>query len=110
MSLDSVTDALFAALIAVPVTLVAVGLVELAILTLVALPIVACLTAALLPDAPFRSPAEHGAQPPVDVAGQPPESVVSSPPFFASRLRWSEARTSSKASAIRKPGGCRGPP
>jgi hypothetical protein len=66
MSLDSVTDALFAALIAVPVTLVAVGLVELAILTLVALPIVACLTAALLPDAPFRSPAEHGAQPPVD--------------------------------------------
>jgi len=51
-----------------------------------------------------------GAQPPVDVASQPPESVVSSPPFFASRLRWSEACTSSKASAIRKPGGCRGPP
>src|SRR5262249_20686473 len=51
-----------------------------------------------------------GAQPPVDVAGQPPESVGSSPPFFASRLRWSEACTSSKASAIRKPGGCRGPP
>jgi len=50
------------------------------------------------------------AQPPVDVAGQPPESVVSSPPFFVSRLRWSEACTSSKASAIRKPGGCRGPP
>ena len=51
-----------------------------------------------------------GAQPPVDVAGQLPESVVSSPPFFASRLRWSEACTSSKASAIRQPGGCRGPP
>ena len=51
-----------------------------------------------------------GAQPPVDGAGQPPESVVSSPPFFAARVRWSEACTSSKASAIRKPGGCRGPP
>ena len=51
-----------------------------------------------------------GAQPPVDVAGQPPESVISSPPFFASRLRWSEACTSSKASAIRTPGGCKGPP
>ena len=51
-----------------------------------------------------------GAQPPVDVAGQPPESVVRSPPFFASRLRWSDACTSPKASAMRRPGGCRGPP
>jgi hypothetical protein len=52
----------------------------------------------------------HGVQPPVDVSGQPSESVVRSPPFFASRLRWSEACTSPKASAMRRPGGCRGPP
>jgi hypothetical protein len=51
-----------------------------------------------------------GAQPSVDVSGQPRESVVSSPPFFAARLRWSEACTSPKASAMRRPGGCRGPP
>src|SRR5215831_9866117 len=51
-----------------------------------------------------------GVQPPVDVSGQPRESVVSSPPFFASRLRWSDACTSPKASAMRRPGGCRGPP
>ena len=51
-----------------------------------------------------------GAQPPVDVSGQPRESVVSSPPFFTARLRWSAACTSPKASAIRRPGGCRGPP
>ena len=51
-----------------------------------------------------------GVQPPVDVAGQPRESVVSSPPFFGARLRWSEACTSPKASAMRRPGGCRGPP
>ena len=52
----------------------------------------------------------NGTQPPVDVSGQPRESVVSSPPFFASRLRWSDACTSPKASAMRRPGGCRGPP
>ena len=51
-----------------------------------------------------------GVQPPVDVSGQPRESVVSSPPFFTSRLRWSDACTSPKASAMRRPGGCRGPP
>ena len=51
-----------------------------------------------------------GTQPPVDISGQPRESVVSSPPFFASRLRWSDACTSPKASAMRRPGGCRGPP
>jgi hypothetical protein len=51
-----------------------------------------------------------GTQPPVAVSGQPRESVVSSPPFFASRLRWSDACTSPKASAMRRPGGCRGPP
>ena len=51
-----------------------------------------------------------GVQPSVDVSGQPRESVVSSPPFFASRLRWSDACTSPKAAAMRRPGGCRGPP
>ena len=51
-----------------------------------------------------------GTQPPVDISGQPRESVVRSPPFFASRLRWSDACTSPKASAMRRPGGCRGPP
>ena len=51
-----------------------------------------------------------GIQSPVDVSGQPRESVVSRPPFFASRLGWSEACTSPKASAMRRPGGCRGPP
>ena len=51
-----------------------------------------------------------GTQPPVDVSGQPRESVGNSPPFFASRLRDSDACTSPKASAIRRPGGCRGPP
>ena len=49
-------------------------------------------------------------QPPVDVAGQPRESVVSSPPFCASRFRWSDARTSPRASAMRMPGGWSGPP
>ena len=52
----------------------------------------------------------HAAQPPVDVAGQTGESVLSSPPFCASTFRWSEACTSVKASAMRNPGGCRGPP
>ena|GEM_PF-6703860 len=52
----------------------------------------------------------HAAQPPVDVAGQPRQSLMSRPPFCASRFRWSDARTSSRASAIRRPGGCSGPP
>ena len=52
----------------------------------------------------------HTAQPPVDVAGQTCESVMSSPPFWASRFRWSDARTSPRASAMRMPGGWRGPP
>jgi hypothetical protein len=52
----------------------------------------------------------HGAQPPVNVAGQPCESVISSPPLGASRCRWSDARLSPRASAMRMPGGWRGPP
>lgn len=52
----------------------------------------------------------HAAQPPVDVAGQTGESVLSSSPFWASRFRWSDARTSPRASAMRMPGGWSGPP
>jgi hypothetical protein len=52
----------------------------------------------------------HAAQPPVDVAGQTCESVLRSPPFCASRFRWSDARTSPRASAMRMPGGWSGPP
>ena len=48
--------------------------------------------------------------PPVDASGQTPQAFFGSPPFSASRLRCSEARTSPKAPAIRKPGGSRGPP
>ena len=38
------------------------------------------------------------------------EARVRRPPLYASRCRWSEAWTSAKASAMRRPGGCRGPP
>ena len=41
----------------------------------------------------------------VDAAGQAAELFVREPPFFSSKFRWSDARTSSNASAIRKPGG-----
>ena len=49
-------------------------------------------------------------QPPVNVPRSTRESRVRRPPCFASRFRWSAACTSSKASAMRSPGGCRGPP
>jgi hypothetical protein len=52
----------------------------------------------------------HAAQPPVDVAGQPGESLMRHPLFGASRFRWRDARTSPRASAMRMPGGCSGPP
>src|SRR5215471_1858048 len=52
----------------------------------------------------------HARQTSVDIAGQARESCMRTPPFCASRFRCSEARTSPKASAIRKPGGCSGPP
>ena len=52
----------------------------------------------------------HARQPSVDIAGQARESCMRTPPFCASRFRCSEARRSPKASAIRKPGGCSGPP
>src|SRR6478609_3069376 len=46
----------------------------------------------------------------VDATGQAPQLLLCEPPFFSSKLRWSESRASSKASAIRNPGGCNGPP
>ena len=49
-------------------------------------------------------------QAPVDVARSTREALVRWPPFSTSRFRWSEARTSPKAAAMRSPGGCRGPP
>lgn len=49
-------------------------------------------------------------QTPVNVARSTRKTRVCRPPVFASRWRWSAARTSSKASAMRRPGGCRGPP
>jgi len=52
----------------------------------------------------------HARQTSVDIAGQARESFMRTPPFCASRFRCSDARTSPKASAIRKPGGCSGPP
>ena len=47
----------------------------------------------------------HGVQAPVDAAGQAVELLLWEPPFFSSKFRWIESRTSPKASAIRKPGG-----
>ena len=49
-------------------------------------------------------------QSPVDAVGQTVELLFCEPPFFASKFRWIDSRTSSKASAIRRPGGWRGPP
>ena len=43
-------------------------------------------------------------------AGQPAQLRLREPPFFASRFRPSDCRTSSNASAIRNPGGWSGPP
>ena len=49
-------------------------------------------------------------QTPVNTAGQSVELLLREPPFFASKFRWIDSRTSSKASAIRRPGGWSGPP
>jgi hypothetical protein len=46
----------------------------------------------------------------VDAGGESAELLLCESPFFASRFRWSDARTSSSASAICKPGGWSGPP
>ena len=52
----------------------------------------------------------HARQAAVHRAGPARELLVGTPPFCASRFRCSDVRTSPKASAIRKPGGCSGPP
>ena len=44
-------------------------------------------------------------QAPVDAVGQAVELLLCEPPFFSSKFRLIESRTSFKASAIRKPGG-----
>ena len=49
-------------------------------------------------------------QPPVDAVGQTAELLLFEPPFFTSKFRWIDWRTSFKAWAIRRPGGWRGPP
>ena len=49
-------------------------------------------------------------QSPVDAVGQPAELLFCEPPFFSSKFRWIDSRTSFKASAIRRPGGWSGPP
>jgi hypothetical protein len=46
----------------------------------------------------------------VDAVGESAELLFREPPFFSSRFRWIDSRTSSNASAILKPGGWRGPP
>ena len=49
-------------------------------------------------------------QAPVYAPGQAVELLLRGPPFFASKLRWIDSRTSVNASAIRNPGGSSGPP
>ncbi len=44
-------------------------------------------------------------QSPVDAVGQTVKLLFCESPFFASKFRWIESRTSFKASAIRRPGG-----
>ena len=46
----------------------------------------------------------------VDAVGQSAELLFCEPPFFSSKFRWIDSRTSSNASAIRKLGGWSGPP
>ncbi len=47
---------------------------------------------------------------PADVAREPCDLVLCRPPFFAARFRCKDSLTSFKAAAIRRPGGCSGPP
>ena len=51
-----------------------------------------------------------GVETSVDAAGQAIELLLGEPPFFSSKFRWIDSRTSLNASAMRKPGGCSGPP
>src|SRR5580704_4133414 len=49
-------------------------------------------------------------EPLVDARHELRQLAIAGPPFFGSTQRWSEARTSPSASAIRRPGGSSGPP
>src|SRR5580700_6304195 len=49
-------------------------------------------------------------EPLVDARHELHQLAIAGPPFFDSTQRWSEARTSPSASAIRRPGGSSGPP
>jgi len=51
-----------------------------------------------------------GVEAAIDAVAQATELRLGEAPFFSAKLRSSESRTSLNASAIRKPGGCRGPP
>lgn len=51
-----------------------------------------------------------GVEATVDAVGQSVELRFGEAPFFSSKFRWIESRTSLNAPAIRKPGGCSGPP
>jgi len=51
-----------------------------------------------------------GVETAVDATGQAVELRFGEAPFFSSKFRWIDSRTSLNASAIRKPGGCSGPP
>ena len=44
-------------------------------------------------------------QSPLDAVGQTAQLLLRDSPFFASKFRWIDSRTSSNASAIRRPGG-----
>jgi len=46
----------------------------------------------------------------IDAARQSLQLLRCEPPFFSSRFRWIDSRTSPNASAIRRPEGCSGPP
>jgi len=46
----------------------------------------------------------------VDALGQSAKLLFCESPFFSSKFRWIDSRTSPKAFVIRKPGGCSGPP
>ena len=47
----------------------------------------------------------NGVQAAVDAGGESAKLLLGEPPFFSSKFRWSDSRTSPNASAIRKPGG-----
>jgi hypothetical protein len=52
----------------------------------------------------------NGIQASVYARGQAAKLLLCEPPFFTSRFRWIESRTSCNASVIRNPGGSSGPP